>query len=553
MCHSRTIILGFLSGGLLSIALPAHSRAETTVPITGIGTQVNGAFAIDTHVDSVSYSDPQLVDVEGFGKAFEIRGSVSGIGWGGGGIVARASNAHYAYQIPFVARWREHGASKDLVVQHHGGSPTLLAIVLRDKLAGAQNPHRSAELVNDRNAGLPALLNHCAYISANRRGLRGDGSFSATYLPSAVPPLTQAEADALSAAIAAAPGDPSFQQPGIAAGAPVPLTLFNDATTFRDVARALEQVVAGIIGKPFRTRLCLGHSSGSALGAAFEFGRSVIGPLSVRTGGNHVIPYDPGSPRIFDGFIFSGFVYNTDAERADAEQPISAPAFFIQGRSDERYQQPIRMAHELLAKGVSLNGAIRIYEVKGLTHVTRDFLETVQPSNGDAVGCFLGAAIRNMGELLREGREPPVSRIAGRIQGGALVIDVAGGLTTQVQPILEDPTIDSMQVDAMLTPRPIGPADTVRWQAVTAALDHEGDAITPPAIACRLGGYRVKFFAAELFPFAPAILAAQYGNFQGYRARVEEVVADLAAARLYDDRVESGKETAQLSRGLFAH
>ena len=43
-----------------------------------------------------------------------------------------------------------------------------------------------------------------------------------------------------------------------------------------------------------------------------------------------------------------------------------------------------------------------------------------------------------------------------------------------------------------------------------------------------------------------------YGNFRGYLARVEEVVADLTAARLYDDRVESAKETAELSRGLFA-
>lgn len=552
MCHFRALLLGFLSVALLSITLPAYARAETIVPITGIGTRVAGAFTIDTHVDSVTYSDPEFVAVDGVGDAIEIRGTVSGIGWGGGGIVARANNAHYAYQIPFVARWRANGASKDLVVHHHGGSQPLLAVVLRDKLLGAGSSHRRAEFLSDLSFGVPSLLNHCAYIAANRRGVRGDGTFSATYLPAEIPPLTQAEVGALNAAIGAAPGNPNFQQPGIAAGAPVPLVLFNDAPTFRDIARALEQVVAGLIGKPFRTRICSGVSSGAQLASAFEFGRSVIGPLSVRTGGNLVVPYDQGSRRIFDGFIFNGFVYDSDVERADTEQPISAPALFIQGRSDERYQQPIRMAHELLTKGVPLNDAIRIYEVKGLTHVTRDNLDTVQPSNGDRLGCFVGAAIRNMGELLREGCEPPVSRIAGRIQGGALVIDQASGSTTRLQPIVEDPAIDSLQVDPMIVPRLIGPAETARWLAVTAVLAHEADAITPPTIACRVGGYKIRFFGAGLVPFAPEVLAAFYGDFHGYRESVEQVVADLTAARLYDNRVESAKTTAELSRTLFA-
>src|SRR5215207_8075351 len=87
------------AAAILAIALPSIVRAQTTIAITGIGTQYS---QINTHVDSVTYSGPTSVEVEGFGSAYEIRGFVSGVGWGGSGLVARASNAHYNYQVPFV-------------------------------------------------------------------------------------------------------------------------------------------------------------------------------------------------------------------------------------------------------------------------------------------------------------------------------------------------------------------------------------------------------------------------------------------------------------------
>jgi hypothetical protein len=86
---------------------------------------------------------------------------------------------------------------------------------------------------------------------------------------------------------------------------------------------------------------------------------------------------------------------------------------------------------------------------------------------------------------------------------------------------------------------------------VTEFLAHENDAIIAPAIACRVGGYKIKFFGVELIPFAPATLDAMYGGYEGYLECVEDVVADLEAERLYDSRVESAKETAQRSEELF--
>ena len=211
------------------------------------------------------------------------------------------------------------------------------------------------------------------------------------------------------------------------------------------------------------------------------------------------------------------------------------------------------MASELLSNGVPLDSWIRIYEVKGLTHVTRDLVyQTLQPSDGDALGCFVSAAIHNMREMLRDGQEPPISRIAGRILDGNLVIDLAGGITSVMQPIAEDPMIDIVNSEPGLIRRPIGPAETERWLAVTASLAHESDAIIPPTIACRVGGYRLRRLAAQLSPFPSEQLSALYENFEGYSKRVKKAVAALERARLYDSRVESAKETAERSRPFFA-
>src|SRR5262249_30028968 len=149
-----------------------------------------------------------------------------------------------------------------LVFYNHGGGPSVIAAVKRDKQAGAANSSRSAELNGDLSVGVPALLDHAAYVSINRRGLRGDGTFSATYR-APVPPLTAAEVAVIVADLATAPGPATFVQPGIAAGAPVPVLPTYDAATCRDIARTLQQVVAGILGQPFRTKIAVGTSSGS--------------------------------------------------------------------------------------------------------------------------------------------------------------------------------------------------------------------------------------------------------------------------------------------------
>jgi hypothetical protein len=218
MCSTSRIHISLLLAptALFSLAAWSAAQADTTVPINDIGTQLTGDVVIDTHVDSVTYSDPADVVFEGI-PAVEIKGTVSGVGWGGGGIVTRAANAHYKYDIPFVVRWRKQGASPRLVFFNHGGGATLIGAVKREKLSGTTNPHRFAELSGDLLIGVPALLDGATYVAINRRGLRGDGTFCATYLPP-VTPLTAAEVDAIKADTSA-PGPAGFIKPGIAVSA----------------------------------------------------------------------------------------------------------------------------------------------------------------------------------------------------------------------------------------------------------------------------------------------------------------------------------------------
>src|SRR5688572_31146345 len=104
--------------GVASVAVPHAARPDVAVlPLSGIGTQLG---SIDTRVETVTHSVPTLVEIPGVGAAFEMRGVVSGIGWGGAGIVSRARDAHYAYEVSYIARWPQHGGGQLLVAYYHG-------------------------------------------------------------------------------------------------------------------------------------------------------------------------------------------------------------------------------------------------------------------------------------------------------------------------------------------------------------------------------------------------------------------------------------------------
>jgi hypothetical protein len=535
--------------GVAFVAVPQAARTDVTVlPLSGIGTQLG---SIDTRVETVTHSDPVLVEIPGVGAAFEIHGVVSGIGWGGTGIVSRARDAHYAYEISYIARWPQHGGGQLLVAYYHGGPPPPVAVLQADRRLGAMNPSRFAERYGDWLAGAPTLALKGTYVSFNRRGLRPDGSFGAKYLTTEVDALTATEVENLRAVIA--PGDPTYTHPDLVAGAAVPLRIATDSITARDVARALEQAVGVVSGRRFHQRIAIGQSAGANTLGGLVFGRNVTGPsTSVRTGGNHWIADDPSSPRIYDGFILNGFPYQRDTQHVDDVAPLAAPVFVLHGRGDERYQDSMALAYELLQKGVTLNGAFWLQEIANLPHVPRDnSIEVPAPAdNAEPLGPYFGAAVRNMRDLLSEGVAPPTSHIAGRIVNGALAFDVVGGSTDRI-PVREDPALDSAEFGPMLEMRTVDAAMTARWQAVTAVLDHLNEAIVGPSIACRVGAFRLRFAGATLTPFDSAQLSAMYGGYGGYEECVKATVSALNERRLYDSRVEPAKATAARVRSFF--
>ncbi len=425
---------------------------------------MTGDLVINTHTDSVTYSGP--VDRDDPRNARRRNPGYGLFGaWVGEAPVlwcrVPPTNTITTQEIPFVARWAQAKPSQlpGLLQSRRWLGALIAAVKPRQTSSGAANPNRFAELNGDLLIGVPALLEGATYLSINRRGLRGKGTFSATYLPP-VAPLTAAEVTAIGNELAAADGDPDFVQPGITANAPVPTLPTNDAPTCRDIARALEQVIAQLQQRTqFRTRIATGTSSGARLFAALNFGRSVIGTKSVRTGGNYLVPYDATSPRIFDGFILMGFGYTAGIDHAVSVVPLSAPVMFFQGQGEERLPATRHhAAHNLLKKGVVLDGRIWIYEIKNLTHVTRDnAYDITTGSDGDCLGCFLSPARHPPAApgWRRDGR-PRSCRMAGRIINGMLQFDQAGGTISNVAPIPNDPTRDTSVFDANLTPRPIG-------------------------------------------------------------------------------------------------
>src|SRR5262249_43809801 len=152
--------------------------------------------------------------------AWEIHGSVFGRGWGGTGILARAANAHYDYEIQFVARWLVRGGGKTMLTFHPRGSPPLIAVATPDFPIPPNNVNRFAERLADTTNGRPTLLNHGAYISMNARGMLSNGRFAAKFDTNEVPVLSDTEAASLLKAI----GN-NYTSPDLVGRAAVPTTV----------------------------------------------------------------------------------------------------------------------------------------------------------------------------------------------------------------------------------------------------------------------------------------------------------------------------------------
>lgn len=143
--------------------------------------------------------------------------------------------------------------------------------------------------------------------------------------------------------------------------------------------------------------------------------------------------------------------------------------------------------------------------------------------------------VRNAGE---------VWEVQGTISG------VGWGTTTRI-PVREDLSLDGTAFGPNVVVRTVDAATSAHWVAVTGALDHDEGVVVGPSIACRVGGYQLRFAGTLVTAFAPDELARRYGSFTGYRDCIDDNLDALEAERLYDPRVESAAEIAARECALF--
>ena len=113
-------------------------------------------------------------------------------------------------------------------------------------------------------------------------------------------------------------------------------------------------------------------------------------------------------------------------------------------------------------RSVALLGLLSLLLVPGATAATLldDPFTDGSRSNatgGDTLGAFVSAALGHLRALVRDGVEPPPSRIDGRLVGGLLVVDQSNGGIATSAPVANDPTIDTVVLPAAdIVVRPFG-------------------------------------------------------------------------------------------------
>lgn len=278
----------------------------------------------------------------------------------------------------------------------------------------------------------------------------------------------------------------------------------------------------------------------------------------ILTGGNFVEAYNPDSGNIFDGVIPIG----GSSFRLHPQFPMAVPMMMISGQADYSAFDSVHHASRLLRAGVDISTRLWLYQVRNLPHNFADVVnwtpnldalieslgEPVPNGDSDLMKPLVAAVIENMVRLLKYGDPPPRSRFDGRGVDNdndgvidAIAFPQAGGLSTQLWPFVDDPSIDIFLGEQI----PTGlPGLTPRYLEVLAALSPE-PALSLPRTACRLGGF-VLAVDALLVPFD---FFAHWKNEGEYRSCVIRTMGELSHQRLYDHRIGEEKYQNKSKKG----
>lgn len=547
MTGKQAWIVLFIALAGAPLRAPAADTIDTEIG-SGIGTAVDDVFgpgsgvSIRTSITSVTYAEPRLVHRDGL-VYLETTGSVSGIGWGGrkdpldGPGSSLDVYAHYAYEVPFVLRWRRNFDGNLVYYQH--GYPALGLSVLADAHLGEDNEARRFDEVESRYVSDGALAAHRghALFAPNLGGLRRDGGFSVIALEGA-----------------------SQGQP-LNASLDVPIT--------RDLAQLAKRLTGRLAGRAVTKVLGAGHSGGALILQFIAGGASNPldgSPSLVLTGGNFVTPYVAASGLVFDGMIpISG-----GAPPVHPQLRAPAPMVMLAGNADYAGVDSVIYANRLQRSGVNLGQTVRIYQFGSLPHNFAELVESTPNGNrlalelglpprhadSDRMAPVVAAAIDNLRRWIADGIAPPPSRINGAAfdtDGNGIVDTIeftqAAGGATRLFPFAEDPAIDRILFEQFEFTAAGGfPGNTRRYAEVLAALDPVPGSILLPYVRCRLGGFNLSS-VAELVPFAD--LATRWPSFGAYRSCLAHAMNALAADDLYDERIGVHNVVTEPIRALF--
>jgi hypothetical protein len=337
----------------------------------------------------------------------------------------------------------------------------------------------------------------------------------------------------------------------------------------RDLAVLAKRLLLKLAGSPAKRTIGIGHSGG-ALALQFVAGGVTTflfdGPNATQrayTGDNHVSAYDASSAIIFDGVI------PLAGSAPLVAQPFTATAkvMLIGGNADYAGIEMVRYASRLLRAGVDINAMVRVYQITNLSHnfgeialstpITNAVLKEVFGvdvfADGDRLAPVVAAAVDNMKAWITKGTPPPPSRINARAvdtdgdgQPDAITFTQAGGLTTELVPMGDDPTIDTILGERF--PVSDDQALVERYLELLPILDHVADGVRLPSIECRVGGYEL---AAEtrLVPFDD--LAARWANYGAYQRCVTQTIEQRSRDGLYDKQIGVKVAVLDQVRRLF--
>ena len=501
-------VLSGEEGQVLVFPAPPHADA--------IGTQVG---AIDTRIDRVTLSPPASVHRAGL-EYLEIRGTISGVGWGGQPVAMRC---HYTYSLPYVLRIPA-GWSGGLLTYRQGSAPLDVWEALEagaGELSVGRIFHEGADRVLSDVALDPRR--RWAFFAVNYVGVAPGGAHNTLLV-----------------------GD----EPGCPEGAPS--QGIQDATITRDHAILARHLLERFRGHEPSITIGAGHSAGTATHLILNAGIDHRRTGAVQVGDNHLVPYDPASGRIFDGFLSLQGGFAGASIPAALLGGLSAPTIFINAEADRGTPGAINTINEMaLNPAINVQGLARLYTVLNMPHIDADlvlssnrpgtlFADPAAPEyfkgGGDRLKPLTGALLDALARWITDDIAPPQSIFNGEVKTGPDRIE----FRRTSPPATSVPYVDDLSIDTYIQPPPIVPNAALRtaWTRVRTALGATIGSIVLPETQCRRAGFHFSGtgpVGTKVTPFDEVTFLARWGSSAAYQSCRVQTVETLSAAGFYDE------------------